>query len=159
MYVRPERVDFVRMAGLLDAIIVPFSAVGMSDSVNIILDQEGDSLFQLHFLLHFQFLLRFLLHLYMVIESRFTLPRNVINKKNSSDLTITIFHLHFTDIRQIPFMRDRMKGSGMPSARAGIEEDLLPPLFIPKAPERNYFLFGQVMPHAIAILFQIKQMQ
>lgn len=38
---RPEKVDFVRMAGLMDAIIVPFSAVGISDSVNIILDQEG----------------------------------------------------------------------------------------------------------------------
>ena len=31
----------MRMAGLMDAIIVPFSAVGISDSVNIILDQEG----------------------------------------------------------------------------------------------------------------------
>ena len=48
------------------------------------------------------------------------------------------------DIRQIPFMKDRTMGSGMPSARAGVVEDLLPPLFVPKAPERNYFLFGQV---------------
>ena len=38
---RPEKVDFVRMAGLMDAIIVPFSAVGISDSVNILLDQNG----------------------------------------------------------------------------------------------------------------------
>jgi hypothetical protein len=29
------------MAGLMDAIIVPFSAVGISDSVNILLDQGG----------------------------------------------------------------------------------------------------------------------
>jgi hypothetical protein len=32
----------------------------------------------------------------------------------------------------------------MPSARAGVVENLLPPFFVPKAPERNYFLFGQV---------------
>ena len=38
---RPERTDFVRMAGLLDAIIVPFSAVGISDSVTMIFDQKG----------------------------------------------------------------------------------------------------------------------
>ena len=41
-------------------------------------------------------------------------------------------------------MRERTVGSGMPSARAGVVEDLLPPFFVPKAPERNYFLFGQV---------------
>ena len=29
------------MAGLMDAIIVPFSAVGISDSVNILIDQNG----------------------------------------------------------------------------------------------------------------------
>ena len=38
---RPEKTDFVRMAGLLEAIIVPFSAVGISDSVTILLDQTG----------------------------------------------------------------------------------------------------------------------
>ena len=31
------------------------------------------------------------------------------------------------------------------SARAGITEDLLPPIIVPKAPERNYFLFGEVI--------------
>ena len=41
IFFRPERTDFVRMAGLLDAIIVPFSAVGISDSVTILLDQTG----------------------------------------------------------------------------------------------------------------------
>ena len=54
-------------------------------------------------------------------------------------------------------MRDRTKGTGMPSARAGIEEDLLPPLFIPKAPERNYFLFGQVTPLTVTIPFKTEQ--
>lgn len=29
---RPEKIDFVRMAGLMDAIIVPFAAVGMNSS-------------------------------------------------------------------------------------------------------------------------------
>jgi len=35
----PEnKVDFVRMAGLFDAIIVPFAAIGMADSFDIVLD-------------------------------------------------------------------------------------------------------------------------
>ena len=34
----PEKTDFVRMAALFDAIIVPFAAVGIADSVNIVLD-------------------------------------------------------------------------------------------------------------------------
>ena len=32
----PEKTDFVRMAGLFDTIIVPFSAIGIADSVNMI---------------------------------------------------------------------------------------------------------------------------
>lgn len=36
----PERVDFVRMAALFDAIIVPFAGIGIADSVNILLDGE-----------------------------------------------------------------------------------------------------------------------
>lgn len=39
--IRPEKVDFVRMAGLLDAIIVPFSSVGIAESVNIFFDKSG----------------------------------------------------------------------------------------------------------------------
>jgi len=34
----PEKVDFVRMAALKNAIIVPFGAIGMADSVNMLLD-------------------------------------------------------------------------------------------------------------------------
>lgn len=37
----PEKTDFVRMAGLMDAIIVPFAAVGMFDSMNILLDRKS----------------------------------------------------------------------------------------------------------------------
>jgi hypothetical protein len=33
-----ERVDFVRMAAAFDAIIVPFGAIGIADSVNMVLD-------------------------------------------------------------------------------------------------------------------------
>ena len=47
IYVRPEKVDFIRMAALMDAIIVPFSAIGMyvciigmADSVDILLDSK-----------------------------------------------------------------------------------------------------------------------
>ena len=40
---RPEKVDFVRMAGMFDAIIVPFSSVGIAESVNIFFDKEGGS--------------------------------------------------------------------------------------------------------------------
>jgi hypothetical protein len=35
-----KKVDFVRMAALCDAIIVPFSAIGLIDSVSIILDSS-----------------------------------------------------------------------------------------------------------------------
>lgn len=38
---RPQKTDFVRMAKLHDCLIVPFSAVGIADSVNILLDQNG----------------------------------------------------------------------------------------------------------------------
>ena len=38
------------------------------------------------------------------------------------------------------------------SARAGITEDLLPPIIVPKAPERNYFLFGEVNIHNFFII-------
>ena len=34
----PETIDFVRMAGMMGAIIVPFGAVGIADSVNMLLD-------------------------------------------------------------------------------------------------------------------------
>ena len=36
----PEKVDFVRMAGIFNAIIVPFAAVGVADSVNFVVDRE-----------------------------------------------------------------------------------------------------------------------
>jgi hypothetical protein len=36
----PEKTDFVRMAGLFNAIIVPFSAIGIADSVNMLLDAD-----------------------------------------------------------------------------------------------------------------------
>lgn len=38
---RPEKTDFVRMAGMFDAIIIPFSSVGIAESVNIFFDKEG----------------------------------------------------------------------------------------------------------------------
>ena len=36
----PKSTDFVRMAGLFDAIIVPFGAIGIADSVEMILDSD-----------------------------------------------------------------------------------------------------------------------
>jgi hypothetical protein len=36
----PETTDFVRMAGLFDAIIVPFAGVGIADSVSMLLDAD-----------------------------------------------------------------------------------------------------------------------
>jgi hypothetical protein len=38
---RPEKTDFVRMAGMFDAIIIPFSSVGIAESVNIFFDKDG----------------------------------------------------------------------------------------------------------------------
>jgi 1-acyl-sn-glycerol-3-phosphate acyltransferase len=39
----PEKVDFVRMAGMFDAIIIPFSSIGIADSINIFIDKEDVS--------------------------------------------------------------------------------------------------------------------
>lgn len=39
---RPERSEFVRMAAAMDAIIVPFAAIGVADSVNMLLDRTSD---------------------------------------------------------------------------------------------------------------------
>eukprot|EP01035_Chromulina_nebulosa_P020813 gene20813-26981_t len=36
----PEKVDFIRMAVVMDAIIVPFASIGTADSVDIILDSD-----------------------------------------------------------------------------------------------------------------------
>lgn len=36
------------MAGMFDAIIIPFSSVGIAESVNIFFDKEGDFDFDLH---------------------------------------------------------------------------------------------------------------
>lgn len=135
-FYRPEKVDFVRMAGLMDAIIVPFSAVGISDSVNILFDQNGTC----HaYILIFLWLLRIVW--FRVRRSTASCVNRPPSPLPSPDVSIWTH----TDIRQIPFMRERTVGSGMPSARAGVVEDLLPPFFVPKAPERNYFLFGQVL--------------
>jgi hypothetical protein len=41
----PEKVDFVRMAGLFDAIIVPFSSIGIAESVNIFFFKTGTLFF------------------------------------------------------------------------------------------------------------------
>ena len=58
------------------------------------------------------------------------------------------FSFQLTDILAIPGVEERLKkasaNSNRTTARAGIAEDLLPPFFLPKAPERNYFLFGEV---------------
>ena len=35
---RPEKTDFVRMATMMDALIVPFAAVGMAESLTTIAD-------------------------------------------------------------------------------------------------------------------------
>ena len=115
----------------MDAIIVPFSAVGISDSVNILLDQNGTC------------------HAYILKDSQHKITCDCITSAYLSALSIVLSLANrntkiLLDIRQIPFMKERTMGSGMPSARAGVVEDLLPPLFVPKAPERNYFLFGQV---------------
>ena len=120
------------MAGLMDAIIVPFSAVGISDSVNIILDQEG--------------IAKLNIYIFISCSSTTSSPRDTKNAATPLSIIlitlITTFSL--SDLEKIPFIRDRTKDSGMASARAGVVENLLPPLFLPKAPERNYFLFGQV---------------
>lgn len=44
----PEKIDFIRMAAMFDAIVVPFSAIGMADSVNIVLD--GSEILNLPFI-------------------------------------------------------------------------------------------------------------
>jgi 1-acyl-sn-glycerol-3-phosphate acyltransferase len=36
----PEKTDFIRMAALFDALVVPFAAIGIADSVNMVLDSE-----------------------------------------------------------------------------------------------------------------------
>lgn len=41
----PEKIDFVRMAAMFDALIVPFAAIGMADSVNMIFDGNPANLF------------------------------------------------------------------------------------------------------------------
>eukprot|EP01031_Cornospumella_fuschlensis_P031180 gene31180-37687_t len=38
--IRPDRVDFLRMAAMMDAIIVPFAAIGGEESARILLDAE-----------------------------------------------------------------------------------------------------------------------
>ena len=38
---RPEKTDFVRMATMMDALIVPFAAVGMAESLTTIADGES----------------------------------------------------------------------------------------------------------------------
>ena len=36
----PDKTDFIRMAATFDALVVPFAAVGMSDSVEMVLDRD-----------------------------------------------------------------------------------------------------------------------
>ena len=43
--------------------------------------------------------------------------------------------------------------SNLPNARPGDIESILPPLFLPKAPERNYFLFGEVLREIHKLLY------
>ena len=84
----PEKVDFVRMAGLFNAQIVPFSAIGIADSVEMVLDGK--------------------------------------------------------EILDLPVLGDRAKRASKkaPNARAGIEDDFIAPIVIPKlTPSRCYFLF------------------
>lgn len=85
----PERVDFVRMAGLFGATIVPFAAIGIADSVDIILDSE--------------------------------------------------------EILKVPILGDRAKrfNKNVPSARAGIQDNFISPIAVPKLPSRCYFLFEE----------------
>ena len=60
------------MAGLLDAIIVPFSAVGISDSVTILLDQTGTVCIMLYsaFVVYYLFLVAYITN--YTIESNTT---------------------------------------------------------------------------------------
>jgi hypothetical protein len=34
----PDKMDFIRMATMFDALIVPFAAIGVADSVNMLFD-------------------------------------------------------------------------------------------------------------------------
>ncbi len=50
------------------------------------------------------------------------------------------------DLMSVPFIAKRfqdMQGPGFISARPGVVENFIPIVVLPKAPERNYFLFGQ----------------
>jgi len=85
----PEKVDFVRMAGLFGAIIVPFAAIGIADSVEMIFDAD--------------------------------------------------------EILRLPVLGDRAKefNARVPSARAGVKDNFISPISIPKVPSRCYFLFEE----------------
>ena len=63
---------------------------------------------------------------------------------------------YFKDLSQIPFLGERVMELSklLPNARPGDSEMSIPPLFIPKAPERNYFLFGEVTPMILIVSFR-----
>lgn len=88
----PEKIDFVRMAGLFNAKIVPFSAIGIADSVEMIVDGK--------------------------------------------------------EILDLPLFGDRAKRASKkaPNARAGVEDEFIAPLVVPKlTPSRCYFLFHETV--------------
>jgi hypothetical protein len=55
--------------------------------------------------------------------------------------------LFISDLEKIPFFGERIikASTSLPNARAGDVESIMPPLLVPLAPERNYFLFGEVL--------------
>lgn len=81
----------------MDAIIVPYAAVGMFESLRIVADME--------------------------------------------------------DFSQLPLLgsiSERFRGQ-LQSARAGVDENILPPVVAPGLPARNYFLFAKVCYFAITL--------
>lgn len=58
---------------------------------------------------------------------------------------------NIVDLEKIPFFGERIikASTQLPNARAGDIESIMPPLLVPLAPERNYFLFGEVRKYGI----------
>lgn len=81
------------------------------------------------------------------------MSRRVILHVNSH----TPFLNLLVDLSQIPFLGERVieLSKLLPNARAGDSEMSIPPLFLPKAPERNYFLFGEVTMDSPSLMLYI----
>ena len=152
IYVRPEKVDFIRMAALMDAIIVPFSAIGMllydnmcwiilvicmyvyiigmADSVDILLDSK-----------------------WLIILPLLMMQILILNYSN---IIIIMWWLTAKEISNLPLVGQgfRLLNNRIPQARIGGNETFAPPFVVPsrKGPARNYFLFQQVLIHTYIMI-------